>query len=184
MPAKRKPGTAGTPTALIMSEKLVTLVHHLRLEKVILDFDPAELYGISTKRHKEAVKRNLERFTADFMFQLPDAEVAGLRCQSGILNAVPDSPLPCQSGRANSGDVGRTFPYDFIERGVAMQSSGLQTSPHHGGEYRFHGCHRPAPAPVGHQSYITALDARMKAIAYIVGCNNIQRKHSAHGYQP
>jgi hypothetical protein len=46
--AKRKPGTAATPSSLILPEKLVTLVHHLRHDRVILDTDLAELYGVET----------------------------------------------------------------------------------------------------------------------------------------
>jgi hypothetical protein len=125
--AKRKSGAAGTPTALILPEKLVTLVHHLRRERVILDTDLAELYGVETGALNRAVKRNNERFPADFMFQLTDAEVAGLKCQSGILNAEPDSPLLCQSGRANSRGGRRTLPYAFTEQGVAMLSSVLHS---------------------------------------------------------
>jgi hypothetical protein len=49
------------------------------------DADLAELYGVDTGTLNRAVKRNHERLPADFMFQLTDAEVAGLRCQSGTL---------------------------------------------------------------------------------------------------
>jgi hypothetical protein len=51
-------------------EKLATHVHYLRREKVILDSDLAQLYGVETGALNRAVKRNIERFPADFMFQL------------------------------------------------------------------------------------------------------------------
>jgi hypothetical protein len=71
-------------------EKLATLVHYLRREKVILDSDLAQLYGVETGALNRAVKRNIERFPADFMFQLTAEEETALRCQTGILNADHD----------------------------------------------------------------------------------------------
>ena len=68
MTAKRKPGPDSASASLLVPEKLATLVHYLRREKVILDSDLAELYGVPTSRLNEAVQRNLERFPADFMF--------------------------------------------------------------------------------------------------------------------
>jgi hypothetical protein len=79
--AKGKPCTDDTPAGLLVPEKLATLVHYLRHEKVILDSDLAELYGVPTKRLNEAVKRNIERFPADFMFQLTESEETNLRSQ-------------------------------------------------------------------------------------------------------
>jgi len=58
--AKRKTDTASTPTALLVPGKLATLVHYLRHEKVILDSDLAELYGVPTKVLNQAVQRNLD----------------------------------------------------------------------------------------------------------------------------
>ena len=138
--AKRKPGTAATPSSLILPEKLVTLVHHLRHEKVILDADLAELYGVTTKVLNQAVQRNLERFPSDFMFCLTEDEVAGLRCQIGIANAGPtslrsqiatsknaESSSRSQTAASNRGGR-RTLPYAFTEQGVAMLSSVLRSS--------------------------------------------------------
>ncbi len=79
--AKGKPRTDDTPAGLLVPEKLATLVHYLRHEKVILDSDLAELYGVPTKRLNEAVKRNIERFPADLMFQLTESEETNLRSQ-------------------------------------------------------------------------------------------------------
>lgn len=87
-----------------------------------------------------AVKRNIKRFPADFMFQLTDEEESALRCQTGILtagaanlrsqiatskNAGPN--LKCQIGISSSHGGRRTLPYAFTEQGVAMLSSVLRS---------------------------------------------------------
>jgi hypothetical protein len=87
----------------------------LREQRVMLDADLADLYGVATKVLVQAVKRNLVRFPADFMFQLTAEEFAALRSQSVTSNA--DGP----SGRGGR----RTAPYAFTEQGVAMLSSVL-----------------------------------------------------------
>ncbi len=84
----------------------------IRGDKVILDEDLAELYGVETKKLIQAVKRNIERFPADFMFQLTNQEFANLRCQIGTSSQW--------GGR-------RTPPYAFSEQGVAMLSSVLHS---------------------------------------------------------
>ena len=123
---KRKSATAGH-SALLVPEMLATLVHYLRHEKVILDSDLAELYGVETGALNRAVKRNIERFPADFMFQLTDAEEAALRCQTGILNATPGS-LMSQSAILKRGQHRKYLPYAFTEQGVAMLSSVLRSA--------------------------------------------------------
>lgn len=84
----------------------------LREQRVMLDADLAQLYGVQTRVLVQAVKRNLARFPGDFMFQLSDEEFAALRSQSVISNA---------EGRGGR----RTAPYAFTEQGVAMLSSVL-----------------------------------------------------------
>jgi hypothetical protein len=85
----------------------------IRGEKVMLDRDLAELYRVSTKRLNEQVRRNIARFPTDFMFQLTDAEAAGLRSQFATSNA---------------GRGGRRYPPRvFTEQGVAMLSSVLHS---------------------------------------------------------
>src|ERR1700761_6858192 len=83
----------------------------LREQRVMLDADLAELYGVPTKALVQAVKRNLARFPPDFMFQLSADEFAGLRSQTVTSN----------EGRGGR----RTAPYAFTEQGVAMLSSVL-----------------------------------------------------------
>src|SRR5262249_60683743 len=83
----------------------------LREQRVMLDADLAQLYGVETRVLVQAVKRNLSRFPEDFMFQLTAEEFADLRSQSVISSAG-------HGGR-------RTAPYAFTEQGVAMLSSVL-----------------------------------------------------------
>lgn len=83
----------------------------LREQRVLLDADLAELYGVQTKVRVQAVKRNLARFPQDFMFQLTVDEFAALRSQIVTSN----------TGRGGR----RTAPYAFTEQGVAMLSSVL-----------------------------------------------------------
>ncbi|ORJ61635.1 hypothetical protein B5V00_06150 [Geothermobacter hydrogeniphilus] len=84
----------------------------IRGDKVILDEDLAALYGVATKNLIQAVKRNMDRFPADFMFQLINQEFKDLRSQ-----IVTSSQW---GGR-------RTPPYAFSEQGVAMLSSVLRS---------------------------------------------------------
>jgi hypothetical protein len=84
----------------------------LREQRVMLDADLAQLYGVETRVLVQAVKRNLARFPDDFMFQLSGEEFAALRSQSVISNT---------EGRGGR----RTAPYAFTEQGVAMLSSVL-----------------------------------------------------------
>ena len=126
-------------SALVPSTAAIApMVHWIRHEKVILDSDLARLYGVETGALNRAVKRNRERFPHDFMFQLAQEEAAGLRCQTGILDAPPsdDSSQSMASSVLRSQTVilkpgrGRHrkyLPYAFSEQGVAMLSSVLRS---------------------------------------------------------
>ena len=92
-------------------ERIERAILLVRDEKVILDQDLAELYGVETRVLVQAVKRNIDRFPADFMFQLNDEEFSDLKSQ-----IVRSS----WGGR-------RTAPYAFTEQGVAMLSSVLRS---------------------------------------------------------
>src|SRR5918999_2585500 len=84
----------------------------VRERHVMLDEDLAELYGVETRRLIEQVKRNIERFPSDFMFQLSKEEAAALRSQSAT----------------SGGRGGRRYaPYVFTEQGVAMLSGVLRS---------------------------------------------------------
>jgi hypothetical protein len=98
---------------LIPIEKIEKAIYLIRGEKVMLDRDLASLYGVETGALNRAVKRNLQRFPPDFMFQLTTDESDFLRCQIGISKRGP-------GGR-------RFLPYVFTEQGVAMLSSVLNS---------------------------------------------------------
>jgi hypothetical protein len=129
MPAKKK-SPANKPTdragGLLIPEKIAPLVHPLRHEKVILDSDLAELYGVSTKRLNEAVKRNLDRFPADFMFQVTENELQILRSQMATSKNA-QAPLRSQIATLKRGQHRKYLPYVFTEQGVAMLSSVLRS---------------------------------------------------------
>ena len=95
-------------------EGVEPLIHALRGERVMLDSDLAQIYGVPVKVLNQAVRRNLERFPEDFMFQLIAEEVDSLRCQTGTL----------KTGR---GQHRKFLPYVFTEQGVAMLSSVLRS---------------------------------------------------------
>ena len=98
-------------TSLIPAERIERSILLIRGHKVMLDSDLAELYGVSTKRLNEQVRRNLSRFPEDFMFQLAEPETQLLRSQIAT------------SKRGRGGR--RYLPYAFTEQGVAMLSSVL-----------------------------------------------------------
>jgi hypothetical protein len=102
--------TSKTAVPLERIERRILLI---RGQKVMLDADLAELYGVETKALNQAVRRNTERFPEDFMFQLTDEEAAVLRSQSVT---------------SNEGRGGRRYsPHAFTEQGVAMLSSVLRS---------------------------------------------------------
>ena len=101
-----------TQVALISSDTLTGSILVIRGHKVMLDADLAALYGVETKALNQAVRRNIERFPDDFMFQLTSDEMENLRSQTVT---------------ASSWGGRRTRPYAFTEQGVAMLSSVLKS---------------------------------------------------------
>jgi ORF6N domain len=97
---------------ILKPENLARLVFFVRGEKVMLDADLAQLYGVTTGNLNKAVKRNQARFPGDFMFQLTDKETES---------------LIFQSGRSKGRGGRRHRPYAFTEQGVAMLSSVLNS---------------------------------------------------------
>lgn len=90
--------------------KVGGLIYVVRGQRVMLDFQLAELYEVESKQLKRQVRRNIERFPGDFMFTLTRAERTALRCQIGTLKR---------------GQHAKYSPYVFTEQGVAMLSSVL-----------------------------------------------------------
>lgn len=92
-----------------------SLIHVIRGQQVMLDSDLARLYGVETKRLKEQVKRNINRFPSDFMFELAKNEALSLRSQIATSN----------KDGVRGGN--RYSPFAFTENGVAMLSSVLKS---------------------------------------------------------
>lgn len=96
---------------LIIQERITKAIYLIRNQKVMMDSELAEMYGVDTRVLNQSVKRNMERFPEDFMFQLTKDEWEHLKSQN-----VTSS----WGGR-------RTPPYMFTEQGVAMLSSVLNS---------------------------------------------------------
>jgi len=97
-------------------ETVETKIFILRNQRVMLDADLAKLYGVETKRLKEQVKRNIERFPSDFMFEPNSSELASLRSQFATL----EDPR-------TKNHIFKFSPFLFTENGVAMLSSVLSS---------------------------------------------------------
>src|SRR5690606_18832110 len=97
--------------SIIPDEIVISKIYYIRDQKVMLDSDLAELYGVETKRLNEQVRRNVDRFPDDFMFRLSSEEFEYLRSQFATSS---------WGGR-------RALPYVFTEHGVLMLSSVLSS---------------------------------------------------------
>jgi len=101
----------GKKSSIVPIERIQQCIFLIRKQKVMLDSDLAALYGVTTSRLNEQVKRNIERFPDDFMFQLTKEEFDNLKSQFAT---------------SSSGWGGRRkLPYAFTEQGIAMLSSVL-----------------------------------------------------------
>jgi hypothetical protein len=98
----------GKKNELLKEGELLSKIHIIRGEKVMLDYDLSELYGVETKYLKRQVRRNIERFPEDFMFELTKDEYKSLRSQIGTLKR---------------GQHSKYAPLVFTEQGVAQLSS-------------------------------------------------------------
>lgn len=94
-------------------EIITQKIHEIRGQKVMLDFDLAALYETETRILKQAVRRNIERFPEDFMFELTENE---------IFKLVSQIVIPSKS------KLGGAKPFAFTEQGVAMLSSVLKSN--------------------------------------------------------
>lgn len=111
-------------------------IHEVRGEKVMLDFDLAQLYEVETRVFNQAVKRNLDSFPKDFMFRLTAKEwkvIASTQTfaiNGNIDDTSEDSSLTSQSVMSKKTGRGgrRTLPYAFTEHGVTMLASVLKSS--------------------------------------------------------
>jgi len=98
--------------SLIPEERIIRKIVVLRNEKVMLDVHLAELYQVETRALKQAVRRNLDRFPEDFMFELKENEIEQVVSQ----NVIPSKQY-----------LGGAAPFAFTESGVAMLSSVLKS---------------------------------------------------------
>jgi len=101
-----------TNTLAIPDEVLMNKIYFIRGQKVMLDSDLAELYEVATKRLKEQVRRNNERFPEDFMFELTTEEYQKIKAQLG---------------QVTRGEHSKYRPFAFTEHGVLMLSSVLNS---------------------------------------------------------
>jgi hypothetical protein len=106
-------GKKSSTDLLIAPDKIQQMVHVVRGQRVMLDFDLARLYGVTTRRLNEQVGRNRERFPEDFAYMLTQQE---------------DMDLMSQNATSKTGRGGRRkLPWAFTEHGVAMLSSVLRS---------------------------------------------------------
>lgn len=101
------------PTALVLTKRVATKILILRNQKVILDADLAELYGVPVRQLNQQVKRNRDRFPSDFRFAITAAEYQNLRSQNVISSSA-------HGGR-------RYLPHAFTEHGAIMAASVLNS---------------------------------------------------------
>jgi hypothetical protein len=99
--------------SVVPLERIERRIFRLRGQRVLLSIDLAELYGVEPRSLVQAVKRNIERFPQDFMFQLSKSEFESLKSQ--IVTS-------------SWGGLRRSVPYAFTEQGVAMLSSVLRST--------------------------------------------------------
>jgi phage regulator Rha-like protein len=102
-------------------------IFEIRGQRVMLDFDLAELYGTETKRLKEAVRRNRKRFPSDFMFEITREEYNFLRTQIASLNAAKSLRPQIATLEKGRGRYSKYLPFAFTEQGVAMLASILNS---------------------------------------------------------
>ena len=101
---------------IIPNERIEDQIHTVRGKRVMLDADLARLYGVTTKRLNEQVRRNADRFPEDFAFKLENHDVASLRSQIATSNEL------------SRGHGGRRYqPWVFTEHGAIMAASVLNT---------------------------------------------------------
>src|SRR5437870_564131 len=110
-----------TKQALVTTEPVEPVIRVIRGQRVILDSDLARIYGVTTKRLNEQVKRNRQRFPDDFMFRLTRAEGMSLTSQIAISNRSQIA-----TGSQKHRDP-RALPYAFTEHGAVMAANVLNS---------------------------------------------------------
>ena len=121
----KKPST----DLIVKPDEIQGMVHVVRGQRVMLDFDLARLYGVRTSALNQAVQRNAHRFPEDFAYQLTQQEFTGLMSQNVISKpGLGAGRLMSQNAISKPGRGGRRkLPWAFTEHGVAMLSSVLRS---------------------------------------------------------
>jgi len=123
------PDNRGQAVTAVPPERIQQMIFIIRGQKVMLDRDLARLYGVKTKALVQAMKRNIERFPSDFMFQMTNEEFENLR--SHIVTSSTgggNSPLRSKFATSKIGHGGRRYlPYVFTEHGAIMLAGVLNT---------------------------------------------------------
>jgi hypothetical protein len=124
-------------TLVVSKGQIDSMIRSIRGVRVMLDSDLAAIYGVSTKRLNEQVKRNLDRFPADFMFQLTAKEAVALRSQIATSSGLNQSQiatgsksrsiLKSQIATSSSHGGRRSRPYAFTEYGALMAANVLNS---------------------------------------------------------
>lgn len=112
---------------LIIQERIAQAIYVVRNQKVMMDSDLAEMYGVETKVLNQAVKRNLDRFPEDFMFQISNEEWEDLRAVIEGGNEGDSLRSQIVTLKNDRGRHRKYLPYVFTEQGVAMLSSVLNS---------------------------------------------------------
>ncbi|MGI8469423.1 MAG: ORF6N domain-containing protein [Pyrinomonadaceae bacterium] len=107
-------------TNLIVFEKIENRIYNIRGERVMLDSDLAEIYGVETRILKQAVRRNLHRFPTDFMFELTLEELRDLE-------SLRSQVVTLDNKKSKRGKYGKYAPFVFTEHGAVMLASVLKS---------------------------------------------------------
>ena len=113
-------------TELMFAPDVARLIHSVRNQRIILDADLAGLYGVPTKRLNEQYRRNLDRFPADFAFQLTLDEWSALRSQIATLTSDPNLKSQIATSSLSHGGR-RKLPVAFTEHGALMAANTLNS---------------------------------------------------------
>ncbi len=108
-------------------QRIQNRIYEIRGERVMLDFDLATLYEVETRVLNQAVKRNIERFPEDFMFQLKPFEYENIRQRVNAVHLSSSSQI-VMMGDLPQNRTDKYLPYAFTEQGVAMLSGVLRSS--------------------------------------------------------
>jgi hypothetical protein len=112
----------------VPAERIQSRIRVLRGQRVLLDADLAEIYEVPTKRLNEQVKRNIQRFPVDFMFQLtPEEAELALRSRSQTATLNADGSLRSQNATSKRGQNIKYLPFAFTEHGAVQLSNILRS---------------------------------------------------------